>query len=59
MINEWIGINKITTKINGIMVKKYIKDYNNEPKYVSFILRKNNELTFKLSFNYEDKIDIS
>ena len=58
MINEWIGINKITTKINGIMVKKYIKDYNNEPKYVSFILRKNNELTFKLSFNYEDKVDI-
>ena len=58
ILNEWIGVNKITTKINGIMIKKYIKDYNNEPKYISFILRKNNELTFKLNFNYEDKIDL-
>lgn len=59
MINEWIGINKITTNINGIMVKKYIKDYNDDPKYMSFILRKTNELTFKLNFNSNDNINLN
>jgi len=58
IINDWIGINKITTKINGIMIKKYIKDYNNEPKYISLILRKNNELTIKLNFNFNDNVNL-
>ena len=59
LINEWIGVNKITTKINGIVVKKYLKDYNNEAKYISMILRKNNEVTFKLSFDNNDKVNLS
>jgi len=58
-LNDWIGINKITTKINGIMVKKYLKDYNGEAKYISMILRKNNEITFKLSFDPSDKVEIT
>ena len=59
LINDWIGINEITKKINGIMIKKYIKHYNNEPKYLSLILRKNNELTIKLNFSHDDKVDLN
>ena len=58
ILNDWIGINKITNRINGIMIKKYLKDYNDQAKYVSMILRKNNELSVKLSFDADDNVDL-
>ena len=58
ILNDWIGINKITNKINGIMIKKYLKDYNDQAKYISMILRKNNELSIKLSFDANDNVDL-
>ena len=55
---DWMGLNRIGTKINGIMLKKYLKDINNEAKYISLILRKNNEITIKLSFDSSDEIKL-
>ena len=52
------SIPMIGTKINGIMIKKYLKDINNEAKYISLIIRKNHEMTIKLSFDINDKIKL-
>ena len=54
-LDDWIGVQKITHKINGIIMKQYLKDYNNEQKYISMILRKNSELSFNVKFDLNDK----
>ena len=54
-LDDWIGIDKITNKINGIIMKQYLKDYNNQHKYISMILRKSSELTFNVKFDANDK----
>ena len=58
LVIDWIGLNRIGTKINGIMIKKYLKDINNEAKYISLIIRKNHEMTIRLSFDINDKIKL-
>ena len=58
-LNEWMGYNRITTKINGILLKNYLKDDNNMSQYISLIIRKNYELTLKLNFDINDNIGIN
>ena len=54
-LNEWIGIQRITDKINGIIIQKYIMDYQKEAKFMSIILRNNAELSFRIRFQEQDK----
>ena len=54
-LNEWIGIQHITDKINGIIIQKYIMDYQKEAKFMSIILRNNAELSFRIRFQEQDK----
>jgi hypothetical protein len=48
-LKDWI-LKDLTKKINGINIKRFIKDYNNEPRYLSLNLKKNTEIDLFMAF---------
>jgi hypothetical protein len=47
----WLKLNKEEEKrTNGIVVKRYLKDYDGEPRYISIQLNKNKTVQLSLSF---------
>lgn len=58
IVNEWIGINKITNKYNGLILRQFLKKYNNKQKYIYLFLKKNTELLFNLRFDENDQATI-
>ena len=58
IVNEWIGINKITNKYNGLIIRQFLKKYNIDPKYIYLFLKKNSELLFNIRFNESDEANI-
>ena len=52
VLREWLGITKdIQRRTNSISIKRYIKDYNNEPRYSSISLSKSGKIEINISFH--------
>ena len=56
-LKDWLGLSDITRRMNGIMVKRYLKDYNDEARYISVTLKKNTEVQLYISFENENEAD--
>jgi hypothetical protein len=50
-LEQWLGIKSIPRRMNGIIIKRYIRDYNNEPRYSSISLDKFGTIQLNVSFN--------
>lgn len=59
LLKKWIGINQAPRRMNGIIVKRYLKDYNNTPRYSSISLYKTGKLTINVSFKEEFNANFS
>lgn len=52
ILREWLGITKdVQRRTNSISIKRYIKDYNNEPRYSSLSLSKSGKIEINISFH--------
>jgi hypothetical protein len=49
-LKKWIGIVNEPRRINGIIVKRYIKNYLSEPRFSSFFLNKLGHIQINASF---------
>jgi len=50
-LKGWLKLNKDEEKkINGIVVKRFLKDYDEQPRYISIQLNKNKTVQMSLSF---------
>ena len=54
----WVGVEE-QRKINGIIVKRYLKDYNNNPRYSSLFFNKNGQIEINISFKDEYNANFS
>ena len=52
-LKKWIGINQPPRRMNGIIIKRYLKDYNDISRYSSISLYKTGKLTINVSFKEE------
>ena len=59
LLKKWIGVNQAPRRMNGIIVKRYLKDYNNIPRYSSISLYKTGKLTINVSFKEEFNANFS
>jgi len=53
LLKKWLGVNQQVRRINSIVLKRYIKDYNNIPRYCSLTIYKSGKLTINVSFKDE------
>ena len=53
-IKSWLGLNEDYREINGIILKSYIKDYNNEPKYSHISINRLGKIILNASFKSEN-----
>lgn len=51
---KWLGLNKKIRKINGITLKRFYKEYDNEARYATLYLRKSGEIIIDISFEAEN-----
>ena len=49
-LKEWIGIKEEPKRNNTITIKRYLKHYNQEPRYSSISLFKSGKIDFSVSF---------
>lgn len=54
LLIKWMGINQPQRRMNSIVIKRYLKDYNNIPRYSSISLYKTGKLTINVSFKEEN-----
>jgi hypothetical protein len=54
----WVGIEE-QRKTNGIIIKRYLKDYNNSPRYSSLFLNKTGQIEINISFKDEYNANFS
>jgi len=52
-LEQWLGIKSVPRRMNGIIIKRYLKDYNDEPRYSSISLDKHGSIQLNVSFNSE------
>ncbi len=52
MVVDWLGLNNIEDyrRMNGLMVKRYFKTFNDKPRYYSIFFSKNGMVTLNISF---------
>lgn len=53
-IKSWLGLNEDYREINGIILKSYIKDYNNEPKYSHISINRLGKIVLNISFKSDN-----
>ena len=53
-IKNWLGVNNEYRRMNGIMFKKFLKEYNNENRYTSIYLKKTGEIILSISFDADN-----
>ena len=55
LLKSWlIGIKDSVKKINGITIKRYLKEYNNEPRYSNIFINKSGNISMSISFKSEN-----
>jgi hypothetical protein len=59
ILKKWIGVNQPFRKMNGIVIKRYLKNYNNIPRYSSISLSKNGRLTINVSYKEDFNADFN
>ena len=57
MLKDWI-LKDLTKKMNGISMKRYLRDYDNEPRYLSLSLKKNSELLILIAFENKNEASL-
>ena len=50
ILKDWLGLNKETKKINSIIIKRFLKDYNNEPRYSHIFIDKFGNIRLNIAF---------
>jgi len=58
-LKGWLGLNNEHRRMNGIIFKRFLKDYNNEPRYSSIFLRKSGEIIINVSFDADNSANFS
>jgi len=53
-LKKWMGINNNYRNKNGITIKRYLKDYNNQPRHSSIFLTKSGKIILTVSFDAEN-----
>ena len=53
LLKKWLGVNQQVRRMNSIVLKRYLKDYNNVPRYCSLTIYKSGKLTINVSFKEE------
>jgi hypothetical protein len=57
-LSKWLGLKTFDKeegrKMNGLMIKKYSKDFDNIPRYYSIILKENGLLSINISYTSEN-----
>ena len=55
LLKSWLfGIKDSIKKINGITIKKYLKEYNNESRYSNIFINKSGNISLSISFKSEN-----
>ena len=61
-LKTWLGIKKKEVeqrKMNGILVNRYLKDYNDEPGFSSILIKRSGNITLNVSFKGETNASFS
>jgi hypothetical protein len=53
-IKAWLGLNEDYREMNGIILKSYIKDYNDEPKYSHISINRLGKIVLNVSFKSDN-----
>ena len=53
-LKEWIGLKDQMRRMNGINIKRHLKDYDNKPRYSSIFLSKAGKIMINISFLAEN-----
>ena len=56
-LKGWLGLNNEHRRMNGIIFKRFLKEYNNEHRYSSIFLRKSGEIIINVSFDADNCAD--
>ena len=56
-LKDWI-LKDLTKKMNGISLKRHLIDYENEPRYLSLSIKKNNELLILMAFENKNNASL-
>jgi hypothetical protein len=51
LLKDWLGLNEEPRRLNGIIVKRYLNEYNNKPKYYQITLNKTGKININVSFD--------
>lgn len=55
LLKSWLfGIKDSIKKINGITIKRFLKEYNNEPRYSNIFINKSGNISLSISFKSEN-----
>jgi hypothetical protein len=52
-LRNWLGINKEHRKLNGLTVKRYLKDYNGKPRFSEIFITNTGKIALNMSFSTE------
>jgi hypothetical protein len=56
-LKKWFGLKKDEAeqrKMSGILIKRYLRDYNNEPRFSQVIIKKTGNIGINVSFSTEN-----
>jgi hypothetical protein len=58
-LKSWLGINNEQRRMNGIIFKRFLKEYNDQNRYTSIFLRKSGEIIMNVSFDANNGANFS